>query len=236
MPLFPKLDGSVEIFCSYSHQDDSLRKEFENSVALLRRQKLVQIWHDRQILAGEDWAGDIDEHLNSADMITLFVSADFLASDYCYDKELSRALEREKQNEVLIVPIIVRPCDWDDAPFAHLQVIPSGLAVTSWTNRDEAWKSVAVSLKGTVRKVLSRKLETLEKLQSSVRASASDEAQARAVFAQMARDSAAQTERWRIMAELQSKIFAINQEIGPVLPPPKKRAEDALKSFEGYIK
>ena len=65
--------------------------------------------HDRQIAAGEDWAGGIDEHLNSADIITLFVSADFLASDYCYEKELSRALEREERKEALVVPIIVRP-------------------------------------------------------------------------------------------------------------------------------
>lgn len=158
-----QLEDSVEIFCSYSHQDEPLRREFESSVAVLRRQKLVQVWHDRQISPGASWADKIDEHLNSADIITLFVSADFLESDYCYEKELSRALEREKLNQALVVPIIVRPCDWSDAPFAHLQVIPAGAkAVTSWTNRDEAWTSVAKSLKSSVRDVLTRKLEELK--------------------------------------------------------------------------
>lgn len=155
-----KLVGPVEIFCSYAHQDEPLRKEFESSVAVLLRQKEVQVWHDHQILPGDHWAGKIDERLNSADIILLFVSADFLASDYCYEKELRRALQREAQKEALVVPIIVRPCDWSDAPFAHLQGIPAGAkAVTSWPNRDEAWTDVARSLKESVRMVLARKWE-----------------------------------------------------------------------------
>jgi len=69
---------SVEVFCSYSRPDEELRKQFEAHVALMRRKSLIRVWHDRQILAGDDWGGDIDSHLNSADLITLFVSADFL--------------------------------------------------------------------------------------------------------------------------------------------------------------
>ncbi len=237
-----KSAGSVEVFCSYAHRDEPLRKEFETSVALLRRQKLVQIWHDRQIGAGEDWAGDIDEHLNSADIITIFVSADFLASDYCFEKELSRALEREEQKEALVVPIIVRPCDWNDAPFAHLQAIPAGAkAVTSWPNRDEAWTDVAKSLKITVRKVLTAKLAKLkEKIVPApepLESPGSDAAQARLIYQQILRDAEAfRPQQERIMAEMQAKIFVLNEELDPAPQPPKKPASEAFNNMDKYIR
>jgi hypothetical protein len=153
-----KFDSSVEVFCSYSHKDELLRNDFEACVAVLVQQGFARIWYDRQILAGDNWTAEIEEHLNSADIITFLVSADFLASEYCYKKEVRRALERGARGEVLVLPIIVRPCDWTDAPFAHLQGIPTGAkAVTAWTNRDEAWTDVAKSLKIAVRQALIRR-------------------------------------------------------------------------------
>lgn len=163
MPGSEKVEGSVEIFCSYSHKDEALRQEFESHVTVMRRQNLVQIWHDRQILAASDWAGDIDQHLNTADIVTLFVSSDFLASDYCYEKEMRRAMERAGRKEALVVPIIVRTCDWKDAPFGSLQPIPTdGRAVTGWPDRDEAWTDVALHLKVTVKEVLRRVQEKIK--------------------------------------------------------------------------
>lgn len=155
--------GSVEVFCSYSHKDEQYRRDFETHVALMKKQNLIQIWQDRKIIAGEDWAGEIDSHLNSADIVMLFVSADFLASDYCYEKEMMRAMERHDNEKVPVVPVIVRQCDWHDAPFGKLQSLPTdGRPVTSWGNRDEAWTEVATLLKVTVRAILERLLEAVE--------------------------------------------------------------------------
>ena len=192
---------------------------------MLRRQGLVQIWHDRQIDPGSEWVGEIDEHLNSADIVTLFISADFLASDYCYEKELSRALERQAHSEIEIVPIIVRKCDWEEAPFARFQVIPTGAKpVTAWSDRDEAWTDVAKALKGTVRKVLSRKVE---KIRTEVRG----------LSDQIARDAIAQREeRMRLMADLQARISGITDEIGPLRASPKKTADAAFRAMDGYIR
>jgi len=156
---------SVEVFCSYSHRDEELRKQFEAHVALMQRKSLIQVWHDRQILAGDDWGGGIDSHLNSADLITLFVSSDFLNSNYCYEKEMARAMERHFEENILVVPIIVRECDWQDAPFGKLQAVPTdGKAVTSWTNRDEAWTEVAKHLKLCVAELLTQLTKQLQRL------------------------------------------------------------------------
>ena len=86
-----KPSESSEIFLCYSHKDEKLLKKLETHLSLLRRDKVISIWHDRRIGAGTEWAGAIDEHLNSARIILLLVSADFLASDYCHDVEMERA-------------------------------------------------------------------------------------------------------------------------------------------------
>jgi TIR domain-containing protein len=115
---------AVKIAVSYSHRDERLRQALETHLSLLQRQGFIKVWHDRLIDAGTEWREQIDEHFESADLILLLVGPDFLASDYCYDVELKRALERHEARTVEVVPIILRPVDWYDAPFSKLQALP----------------------------------------------------------------------------------------------------------------
>ena len=122
----------LSVFISYAHEDEPLRQRLEAHLSLLRRQGLIADWYDRQILAGEEWARDIDEHLEMASLILLLISPDFLASDYCYGTEMQRALERQRRGEAVVIPLLLRPVDWDAAPFAHLQYLPrDGKAISS---------------------------------------------------------------------------------------------------------
>lgn len=84
--------AALSLFISYSHRDDALRQRLDAHLALLRRQQVFDVWHDRRIAAGQAWAGEIDQALERADVVMLLVSADFLASDYCYGTEVARAL------------------------------------------------------------------------------------------------------------------------------------------------
>ena len=134
----------LSLFYSYAHEDESLREQMEKHLRLLRRQGLISEWHDRQIVAGTQWARQIDSHLETASVILLLISSDFLASDYCYDLEMQRALERNSRGEARVIPIILRPCEWRNAPFATLQVLPrDGLPVTEWDNIDSAFLNIA---------------------------------------------------------------------------------------------
>src|SRR5437588_169655 len=103
------------LFYSYAYEDEPLRVELEKHLRLLSRQGLIAEWHSRKILPGEAWARQIDEHLEVASIVLLLVSPDFLASDYCYDIEMQRALERHKSGSTYVIPIILRPCDWQHA-------------------------------------------------------------------------------------------------------------------------
>jgi CheY-like chemotaxis protein len=134
----------LQLFYSYAHEDAPLRDELDTHLALLRRRGVIAPWHDRRIAAGDDWRAGIDEHLEHAKLILLLVSPDFLASDYCYDVEMKRAMERHRSREAAVVPVIARPVDLEGAPFADVQALPKDAKpVTTWPNRDEAWTDVA---------------------------------------------------------------------------------------------
>jgi hypothetical protein len=129
----------LEVFYSYSHRDEKLRLELEKHLALLKRSNLIVGWHDRRIEAGDDWREQIDEHLRSAHIILLLISADFLASDYCHDVEMKLALDRHARHEAIVIPIILRRVDWSGSRFAHLQPLPKNAKpIAAWRNRDEA--------------------------------------------------------------------------------------------------
>jgi len=147
-------DQPLELFYSYAHADEALRKRLETFLVMLRREGVIREWHDRKIGAGSEWRGQIDAHLDSADVILLLVSQSFLASDYCYDVELRRAMERHEAGEARVIPIILRSCDWKGAPFAELQAVPrDGRPVMRWQDRDEAFLDVTNGIRAAVREL-----------------------------------------------------------------------------------
>jgi internalin A len=144
----------VKVFYSYSHKDETHCKELENHLTIMKRQKLIASWHDREILPGQEFAQEIDTNLQSADIILLLVSADFIASDYCYEIEMITALEKHKKREAVVIPIIIRAVDWQDAPFGNLAALPTdGQAVTIWNDRDSAWTNVSEGIKKVVQAI-----------------------------------------------------------------------------------
>jgi internalin A len=153
---------ALRVFNSYSHKDEELRDELATHLSLLKRQGLILPWHDRAITAGEEWKGKIDDALERAEIILLLVSADFLSSDYCYDVELRRAMERHEKGEAHVIPIILRDCSWTSAPFGKLQALPKdGKAVKAWPDRDTAWWNVEQGIAKAVNELQARRSPSL---------------------------------------------------------------------------
>ncbi|NEZ68037.1 TIR domain-containing protein [Leptolyngbyaceae cyanobacterium CCMR0082] len=148
---------SLNLFYSYSHKDETFKDELETHLKLLQRQGLIAQWSDRQIEAGKELAKEIDENLENADLILLLVSADFIASDYCYTIEMARALERHESEEARVVPVIIRDVNWHSAPFGKLKAVPKdGKAVKTWGDKDTAWKNVEEEIRGIVREIIKK--------------------------------------------------------------------------------
>jgi Tfp pilus assembly protein PilF len=147
----------LELFISYAHEDDALREELVKHLTQLRNDGLIKEWHDRRLTGGTEWEGQIDEHLKSAHIIVLLVSKNFLASQYCYDVELKRALERHGRGEARVVPVVLTPCDWRSAPFGKLNALPrDGKPVVDWPTRDHGFLNVAEGLRSIGRELRPR--------------------------------------------------------------------------------
>jgi len=134
---------AVKIYISYARMDRLLIEDFKKHLLPLQRRGLIELLDELEVAPGGNWNVAIDKHLNEADIILLMVSPDFLDSDYCYSKEMQRALERHMQREAHVIPIILRPVHWQDTPFSRLQVLPKdALPVTRWMDRDEAFDDI----------------------------------------------------------------------------------------------
>lgn len=143
----------ITLFFAYSHQDETLRNQLEIHLSGLKRQGLIDSWHDRRITAGEEFNSSISDKLEKANIVLLLVSADFIASDYCYNIEMKRAMERHHNQEATVIPVILRPCDWHDTPFAKLQAVPKDAKpVVMWPNIDEAFLNIVQAIKTTLEK------------------------------------------------------------------------------------
>ena len=142
----------AKVFFSYSHQDEAMRDQLEVHLTMLKRNGLIETWHDRRIAAGSDFGDAIDANLLTADIVLLLVSPDFLASEYCYGREMTTAMDRHERGEARVVPVILRACDWHDSLFGKLQALPKdGKAINLWPDIDVAYLNVVQGLKALLK-------------------------------------------------------------------------------------
>ena len=139
---------ALRLFISYSHVDQSLKNELVKHLEPLKRLNLIETWHDGVLKPGDEWEKEISDQLEDADIILLLVSIDFINSGFCYAVELERALERHAEGTVVVLPVILRSCHWQQMPFAKLQGLPKDAkAINSWTDRDEAFTNVVEGIR-----------------------------------------------------------------------------------------
>ncbi len=148
---------AIEVFFSYAHEDEDLMNDVRRQLVIFEREGQIRKWHDRMIPAGEEWESHIDRRIRQAQIILLFVSPSFIESKYCYDIEVNEALKRHESNEAHVIPIILRPCAWEEAPFSKLQALPrDGRAVSQWDGRDQVCLDVARAVMKVARRVAKR--------------------------------------------------------------------------------
>ena len=145
------ISSLVNVFISYSPEDQDLQEELDLHLAHLKRQGKIQAWHRGKVEAGAEWDAAIKNQLETAQIILLLISSHFIASDYCYDQQLQRALQRHNEGTARVIPIILKPTDWQNSAFSHLSELSTdGRAITLWENRDEAFVNVVAGIRDTI--------------------------------------------------------------------------------------
>lgn len=154
---------SIEIFFSYAKKDSQLRDKLADHLSNLKRRQVITAWHDNEISAGTERVTAIEEHLNSADIILLLISADFMASEELWERDVKRAMARHDQKEARVIPVLLRNCDWQGAPFSHLQPLPrDGRAIKTWSDEDTAFTEVVQDIRKAIEQMTGRSQEVEE--------------------------------------------------------------------------
>lgn len=148
----------ARVFFAYSHRDEGTRDAIEKHLAVLKHEKLIQAWHDRKIGPGHHIHESIREKLEGADLFILLVSPDFLDSRYCYEVELSRALERRAEGTATVLPVIAQHCEWPRTPLGDLLAVPrDGTPIADYKNPDQAYAEVAKAIRSAATEILNRR-------------------------------------------------------------------------------
>jgi TIR domain/Domain of Unknown Function (DUF1080) len=141
----------LKVFCCYAREDQEMLARLKTHLMPLQRDGQITIWSDTNINAGVEWEKELHHHLRNAHLILLLISPDFMNSDYCYSTEMELAIERHNQGSARVIPILLRPTIWQNAPFAKIQIVPKDARpVTNWSNIDDAFYNVAESIKQVV--------------------------------------------------------------------------------------
>ena len=160
MPFRTKKDptAKVKVFLSYAHEDEAYKTELDKHLAVQKRGEKIQVWNDRELKAGKFIHDEIDEHLTESDLIILLLSADFFDSEYCYCVEMQKAIQLNEKGENIIIPVIVRPCDWLDSPLKQIVALPQdGKPINMWENQDEAYMNIVQGIKEAIAEIQNEK-------------------------------------------------------------------------------
>lgn len=150
-----KNSKALNLFTSYSHVDELTKSELLKHLHPLERLRLIDNWHDGKIVAGKNIDEAVSKQLDTADIIVMLVSIDYLNSYYCIEIEMERAMERHRLGECCLVPIILRSCMWQHMPFSKLKALPDDAkAVSTWPDRDFALVKVAEGIRSVADELL----------------------------------------------------------------------------------
>lgn len=151
----------IEIFISYAHEDEVYKDVLLKHLKLLERNSIIKCWHDRKIAPGAEWSKEIDQTLNRSQIILLLISSDFIASDFCYTKEMPRALELHNLGEAVVIPIILKHYYLEGAPFIHLQCLPKDLRpVEAWNSVHEVMADITYEIRKIVDRFVEKSVKT----------------------------------------------------------------------------
>jgi hypothetical protein len=153
--------NTVNLFLSYSHLDEDKVKEFSKHLAPLKTNGLINEWYDRKLIAGQDFQDTIDNNLKKADIICLFISANFLASKECV-KEKDKAIDLRKKKGITVIPIILSSCGWLDLnDLKTLLALPTdGKPIEEFPNSSFAWHIVYEGIKVAIEQIT--KIKSIE--------------------------------------------------------------------------
>ena len=146
----------IDIFIAYAHEDEKILEELKTHLTVLERTQNVTIWYDGLVMPGQEWQATTKEVMQKSQIILLLISADFIASDECYNESMKHALDMHRAGKCTVIPVLARACLWQDTPFSSLQILPKNqqpLTSATWQTHEDPFTQVAENLRYVVQKL-----------------------------------------------------------------------------------
>lgn len=160
----------IKISIAYARTDKEMLEEIRKQFTPLERAGKVKVWYDGEIVAGEKWEDRIQKELEAANIILLLISPDAIASSYFYENELLKSIDRHKEGSTRVIPVILRPCLWEETPIGQLQALPKdGKAISTWTPVDAGYFAVVEHIQRLVRDILWEKSVAADPMSANTR-------------------------------------------------------------------
>ena len=154
------MSKSLKVFITYSHTDSAAKDKLITRLAVMKREGLISIWHDNEILGGDKWRDEIFNNLDDSDILLYLVSAKSLESENC-NKELAIALDEK----IKVIPIILEACDWKNDQLSKLQALPDKGKpindINEWNPESKGWQNVVDGIRKVIKGMQSQKQPSL---------------------------------------------------------------------------
>jgi hypothetical protein len=148
------MKNGIEVFLSSARSDQSLLDKLVEHLSIMEREGLIHLWNDCNVSPGIDWRSLVRSHLQIAQLILFLISPAFITSDFWDSQEMEDLLKRHERGEVRIIPILLRPVEWNKAPLNSLQVLPLNKEpVTCWRHREKAFLDIAQGVRAAIKEL-----------------------------------------------------------------------------------
>jgi len=139
----------LKLFISYNHTNEDCIKPFLQHISSLTQgeKPVLDVWYDRNLKSSDEFWDNIDEHLVDSDIICLFISASYLASNSCI-KEMDKAMEMYEAKRAKVIPIPISPSAWLEYPVSRvLAATKDGKYISEYSDSEAAWYEVYQNIK-----------------------------------------------------------------------------------------
>ena len=143
---------SVKIVYSYCHEDSRHRDDMEKSLALLKKEKLIEEWYDAKITPGRNIRSAVREKMIKADILVYLLSQNFIASSECMKEWDWAKSTKSEERLVFRIPIILEDCAWIDLlKDDDVKALPNdGKPISKFRNNATGWQQVYEGIKAVV--------------------------------------------------------------------------------------
>lgn len=145
----------LRLFLSYSHADAKHVEQLRKGLKVMERNGLIRTWYDREIATGQEWKPTILRELGEADAIICQLSADFLASEFCFRTELGEAIKRQSAGQAVLIAYVLRACGWRRVDqLSRFQLLPrDGKPLRDWRDPDQYWEVITDGIEAALKKL-----------------------------------------------------------------------------------